>query len=813
MRLAVGYFLAMVLASCLPSKSSATVGSLTPESKTDFEWFNSLGFPDVKDAPFVDVATGGWSQSGSDPRQAQRALAFLLSTNGNTFTTLDMDLFKRTFTVSADGTAEYQRVGYEKIGLKDRAGMLLEYYEKPHEPDVEADLWRRFGERVTERSQIFVLAWACWRQGMDDEAQRLYAAAQKIRKVTGQDDSSLSFRGKLEKDLGLSMMWRAVLDFGAPSISRKELLAEFQAIARNYPGSEYAARARNTAERLEKMIAEDDQHAKSPPKPLGELPLEERIKELIFQLRDQNGQQWSQPGECDIFLVPNMGTNTPAHQLVNIGYPAVPQLIAALDNPAFTRSVGFHRNFYFSHTVLTVGDCAAYILNRIAGKAFYRPQSTSSYLSSDGDVAQVRKEAQAWWTEFQQKGEKQLLIDATAAGDDASQAQLLCQRYPEAAPAALMRGVSASKNSWSRAALLRMLAPFSGSDVEDFLLHELREGPSLQARASAASVLHDRGNPEATKQMIQAWQDCQGKPLDSESGAGEVMQYLAHCDSPDAVEILGTNILQRPVGDRLQLIEYVGGMYLNLRCSELTSNAVEKFLIAALQDVDETSMSGTIDGKSMNCPRIRDMAGFYLTKNWPARYDFNLAASLKIRDRQSLECQNIWRRANKLPELPPPPARTIKLDPAEANKVTTVEWAEDGVKPDEEFAAHVEGLKGKQVTAGDIVGILTAYTTEPTAGTGGIQLRVRKDEDLTGVAISVRLLPGVAPGRGHGWKSVDQSGSLGQKAILGMFGEMFVDYSQEAGRWDALTRAANQAIAGAPETPFIIAVRMAGVAW
>jgi len=160
MRLAVGYFLAMVLASCLPSKSSATVGSLTPESKTDFEWFNSLGFPDVKDAPFVDVATGGWSQSGSDPRQAQRALAFLLSTNGNTFTTLDMDLFKRTFTVSADGTAEYQRVGYEKIGLKDRAGMLLEYYEKPHEPDVEADLWRRFGERVTERSQIFVLA-AC----------------------------------------------------------------------------------------------------------------------------------------------------------------------------------------------------------------------------------------------------------------------------------------------------------------------------------------------------------------------------------------------------------------------------------------------------------------------------------------------------------------------------------------------------------------------------------------------------------------------------------------------------------------------------
>ena len=810
MRLARTCSLAMVLASCLPSKSSAAAGSLTPASKADFEWFSTLGFPDVKDAPFVRVATGGWSQSGGDPPQGQYALAFLLSTNGSTFSTLDMDLFQRTFTESAAGTEEYKRVGYEKIGLKERAGMLLDYYEKPHEQNVEADLWRRFGERVTERAQMFVLAWACWRQGMDDEAQRLYAVAQQIRKVTGQDDSSLSLRAKLEKDLGLSMMWKAVLDFGAPSISRKELLAEFQAIARNYPDSEYAARARDTAERLSKMIAEDEQHAKSPPKPLAELPMEQRIAELIFRLRDQNGQQWSQPGECDIFLVPNMDTNTPAHQLVNIGYPAVPQLIAALDNPAFTRSVGFHRNFYFSHTVLTVGDCAAAILSRIAGKSFYSRQSTSSYLSSDGDVAQARKDAQTWWAEFQQKGEKQTLIDATAAGDDAPQAQLLCQRYPEAAPAALMRGVSASKNSWSRAALLRMLAPFSGSDVEDFLLHELREGPSLQARAAAASVLNDRGNPEATKSMIQAWKDCGGKPLDSESGAGEVMQYLAHCDSPEAIEILGTNFFQRPVGERLQLVENVGRIYGDKKCSDLTSNAVEEFLIAALQDVDETSMSGTMDGKSMNCPRICDMAGFALNKNWPARYDFDLAASLKIRDRQILQSRNIWRLANNLPELPPPPATTTKLAPAEANKVTSVEWPEGGVKPDKEFAGGVESLKGKLLTSGDIVGILTAYASKPSAGTGGIQLRVRKDEDLTGVAISVRLLPGVAPGLGHGWKSVDQSGSLGQKAILGMFGEMFVDYSQEAGRWDTLTRAANQAIAGAPETPFNISVRMEG---
>ena len=216
--------------------------------------------------------------------------------------------------------------------------------------------------------------------------------AQTTRKPWGPNDSGLNLRSKLEKDLSLSLMWRAVLKFGEPAITRKELLAQFRAIETNYPGSEYHARAKATAERLAIMIAEDERHEKSPPKPLSELPMEERIRELIFQLRDQNGQQWCQPGECDIFLNPHNATNTAAHQLVNIGYPAVPQLIAALDDPTFTRSVGYHRNFYFSHTVLTVGDCAAFILNRIAGKAFYTSQSTSSYLSKDGNVAQVRKE-------------------------------------------------------------------------------------------------------------------------------------------------------------------------------------------------------------------------------------------------------------------------------------------------------------------------------------------------------------------------------------------------------------------------------------
>ena len=733
--------LAMGLAACLPLQTHAAVSGLTPEAKADFEWFSGLGFHDVSNAWFARVATGSWFQSGGDPPKASYVLGFVLSTNGSTFTALDIDLFQRNYTTSAAGMAEYQRVGFELISLKEWAGVLLDYYEKPRERDVEADLWRRFGERVTERSQIFVLAWACWQQGLEDEARRLYAVAQTTPKPTGRDDSGLSIRSKLEKDLGLSMMWRAILEFGNPAITRKDLLAQFQAIATNYPGSEYHAQAESTAERLKIMLAEDEQHAKSPPKPLSELPTEERIKELIFQLRDQNGQQWSQPGWCDIFNDPR-GTNTPAHQLVSIGYPAVPQLIAALDNPTFTRSVGYHRNFYFSHTVLTVGDCAAFILNRIAGKAFYEPQSTSSYLSKDGNVVQVRQDAQAWWAAFQSKGEKQMLVEATEAGNAPGQAQLLWQRYPEAAVDAVIKGARASTNQWHRVQMIELLAKSAEPPVNVFLEQELEKGPFLQSRAAAASVLAKRGRPEAVAVMIQVWTNSGAAAITDEHGVGSVMQFLAHADSPEAIEALHVNFFQHSVGDQLQLVEYVGGEYGSQKQrSAATSSAVEKFLVSVLQDEEVTSMSGTMGDKPLNNPRICDMAGFYLNKNWPNRYEFDLAASLKVRERQRLVCQNIWRKANQLPELPLPQARTIELAPGEANKVVAIEWAEGGVAPDKDFADRVEALKDKLITPGDIVGVLTAYTSKPAGGTGGIQLRVRKDEDLTGVTISVGCWP------------------------------------------------------------------------
>src|SRR4029077_20857770 len=107
-----------------------------------------------------------------------------------------------------------------------------------------------------------------------------------------------------------------------------------------------------------------------------QLGKEEQVAELIFQLRDQNGHPFMQPGSCDIFdRFGGSKKDTAAHKLVKIGYDAVPQLIEHLDDQRFTRSVGFHRNFYFSHHVLRVSDCALEILEEIAAQHFWTASS------------------------------------------------------------------------------------------------------------------------------------------------------------------------------------------------------------------------------------------------------------------------------------------------------------------------------------------------------------------------------------------------------------------------------------------------------
>ncbi|MFL5338793.1 MAG: hypothetical protein ACJ8F7_01385, partial [Gemmataceae bacterium] len=225
---------------------------------------------------------------------------------------------------------------------------------------------------------------------------------------------------------------RTVHDFADLSRSRAQLLAQVEALARKYPGKD-GEKFQEYAKVLRQMVAEDEARRQKPPKPMEQMTQEERIAELIYRLRDQTAQK--EPGQIyppitSIFTDwPKNGKPgaTPADELLRLGTAGVPQLIDALADQRFSRAL----KYCGWDTVLRVNHCADQILCRIAHR------NIGAILVSraeDNDIAAAQTATRRWWADYQKKGERQMLIDGTEAGDEysAAQAEALVLKYPDA---------------------------------------------------------------------------------------------------------------------------------------------------------------------------------------------------------------------------------------------------------------------------------------------------------------------------------------------------------------------------------------------
>ncbi len=814
-------WLACACLSCFLASCDTKVDGLGSRARADFEWFSTLGFPDVKGCQCVRMEDGGsWTTAG-EPIRIDYIDAFVLATNAGNLSLFALDLSTRNVTNAVQPKARLGGSRFEPVNLREEAHAQIKALQTRLAKD---DPFRHFNRVSEERAEVFVLAWACWRQGLRQEAQHLYEQAQRMRaRINGHGESS-TFREALEKDFGHAMMWRAILSLGDPSVPRPEVLRQLEAILKHYPHSEHCERARQTAEVLKRMIAEDQAHATSGPKDLSAMPVEAQVGELIYRLRDQNGHQFMNPGTCDIFEDFRGTTNTPAHQLVRLGYAAVPQLIAALDSDTLTRSLGERRFSDSPGIVLTVGDCAEAILQRITAKSFFIANSDHSYMSEAGESSAARKAAEAWWREFQRKGEKQALMDAVAAAahDAPAQAELLCQRYPNVATATLIRGAEAATNSSVRAGLVEQISKLGEAPGLAFLRAELLHGPLLESRVAAAFGLRQHGDQSAIAAMIREWQQGTQSEAEDDHGGKQVLEFLAGCDSVEAVSALTADLGRRPRRVKFEVIVALGDTnrwrmrHEPQPPSPATLEAIERALAGSLEDTEEcfnTSFSRNEQG--LTDPRICDLAAWFLSDRWPARYSFEVPGSLESRNRQRIECLNSWRAAHHLPLLPvpqpkpqPPRARVAR---DEATRVTAIDWSEDSAGPRPAFAARVVKLKDKRLNPRDVVGLLTFFAGHPEPNAMGLELRAYKDADLTGVRVVARLIPGTppAPTGTVGW-DVSQHVVLGSNMVQGSSGGGVLDAYTEAQAWADLEGAIKQAVSAPAETPFEISARIVG---
>jgi hypothetical protein len=665
-----------------------------------FAWFGSLWFPDPKDRWFIRVTDDWWPDGNNAPINPTHYFGFLLEENKSSLKVLTADLELKTFQKVTRYPAGQARVSYKQLDLGQGTRAYLDAQPNSQRSEFEYSI-SRFREDLPKRSAVFFLAWACWRNGLDGRAAELYAHAASIPWYGGspiQQDGAM-LQQRVSVDIVRAEISRGGKDFGEPSISRSQLLDRFERVIRYFPASEQISWAKKTAAILKQMLKEDEEHArKRRAGPAFErLNKQERIAELIFQLRDQNGHQTFQPGSCDVFDIDRIGLreDSPAHLLVKVGYEAIPQLIEALDDQRFSRSVDF------SNSVLRISDCAEQIIKRIAGRSFEAPRTPSGATLKDVEARTVKKQIQDWYRELQKKGARQLLVEATSRGDEDSlkQAELLVEQFPDQALDAIVRGVRAANRSWIRAKLVTAAGKIKGDAATAFLLSESKDSPSRYTRLAAAQALHSRGQPEGVAAMIAEWKS--GRPTaplragtapddDDPFGDGTlaaVARFLVDSGKIEAIRALGSGLDKRPSELRMAVLSAFGRFgdmafvfnggnlwfspefsqyYKPTVESEKLRSAIEELLIAELDDTEQQiGLFGGFYGKSYHVPRLCDFAGVVLAGGAPDKYKFDVSPSQAQRDKGRIEIINKWRKAHgqtplTLPTRPAGPAVDVK---------------------------------------------------------------------------------------------------------------------------------------------------------
>jgi hypothetical protein len=530
------------------------------------------------------------------------------------------------------------------------------------------------------RTEKFILAWACWRNGLNHLADQWYFEAAST--PANGDSASQPLRNLVMEELAEQEMCFAMVAFADPSVSRSEILHRLDHIIKHYGTTLYHRPAQESAILLRKMIKEDAEHAAwLASYPNAQNDSTGRVTELIFQLREQNGEQLYCPGKCDIFVTLLGKKDTPAHQLVKLGYAAVPQLIEHLDDDRFTRSVDCQRPYFFSHSVLRIQDCVLAILERITGRRFWKSPYIS-YMSQDTlACVETKKKAQAWYAEYQTKGEKAMLIQDVESGtvDSPAQARLLVESDPTSALSAIVRGMKAATLDRIRAELVKVTADIKNDSPLPFLLDELEDGACIQGRLAAARCLQARGKPEGVQAMIALWQqqwsetDIESLPTseDLETDLQFIAEFLAGSGKVEAIDALRHNLRLRSLRLRLAIASsFVEGDGVTILLGdgqglpahadkgpseqpEEVRLAIIELLMVLLDDTEqEKGMSGFWYGKNFSDPRICDIAAFALNRLDASKYVFDLSAPGDQRDREIRLIKDASRKARLHPRTP-----------------------------------------------------------------------------------------------------------------------------------------------------------------
>lgn len=734
-----------------------------PKPAEVFRQLDQLDPLETTKLPFVKVATGLWSKYGDDPPSNHYRYGFLLSEKDGSFTVRFLDLTCDTLQSTPAGTAEHERVGHTP---QDMAELAREFARrlKLKEEDGGFDYYLSPKAPMDPRGEALLLARACEQRGLAAERKLIW--------------KSFESAGIARREVADGRANALVMDFTNPELSHAQLLAQHQTWLQLFADQQRAKWVKEQADELKRIVAEKEARAKLPAKKLEE----ESPEDLIFALRDEYHPVKDRIYDGFFISTPvELKDDRPAARLQKLGLKAAPALIEALGDETSSRCVWYHSRYGGSISPIGVGWMAHELLEVISGLTFY------------GDVAERRDSWKRWWKSVSEKGEAATLAELAAAGDDSSAgaARRLLKGWP-AAIEAVLTGVRKADKNHVREDLIKILAASKGEAATGFFLEELRIGPYLGARLTAAQALLDRDRREGIDVFMRLWERPEEIQEKQDPGVpaavadadqffatrrarSGLVEFLLSCGDPAAVALVTKDVMKQPSEVRDTIVMTLWRDSLEDFTSRATAphkpeveKSIEDALVQLLDDLTMHygSFGCTVNGQStqLSDPRSADLAAIALQQHWPERYSFDPKGPARLLDRRLIALKNTWRTRRDLPELPLPKPAEVKT--GLHNTVAEVIFSGEAKDIPAKVRDQASSSQGKDLSAKALIELLLAAAESLPKGTGRVALIADRLGDGAGACLQVQVKAASKPAENSG--SVHSHFSItGNHRVLG----------------------------------------------
>jgi len=594
-------------------------------------WIDGLGYSHVLNSPFVDV-----SSLGSAGQSYTTAYGFLVDDKPDQFEIVTPGLTEAWFSKSAKDGGGYR---YHPADLKTITAKIIQVSKEKY-PGMDDPFATGIGPAGSTIFQL-TAAWICEKKGWTDQATTLTRGAKfwANPQVPKFDPVQLFKEGYAGQNFAA-----LVEQLEQPFRSRQEMLPCFEQFLNRYGGMNEPADAKDVVAKLRQMVGEDKEHKSTAS--LTKPTQEQQIAEDIWQLRNEHNM-FDDSGK--------------AHQdLVTVGIPAVPRLIAALHDDRFTRQFFYQdsgpRAAPDGPRVMRVSDIAQQALESISHSSF-RP-------SNWNDKAAIEKEAKAWFASYKGKGKERSLIEGTLRADSSSpeQAAELARSYPKDAIQPISQAYAKMSDKSLRSNLIGSVESLPSTVSRPFLLRVIHSDKFQQARVEAIEQLA-RFEPEtAVRNMVFEWTRIDGSeefPLTSNSISG----FLLESGRKQGIQAIQDGFRKRNPQIRQEVISFFaegfrsnwGINFPNVPTAKASpgqraefTRCAEDLLGYELNDHERWGGSYSSADVTFSAPELSEMSCYALSNFLPTIYKFKKTSSFEEQEQQRVAFLNIYRRRRGL---------------------------------------------------------------------------------------------------------------------------------------------------------------------